>query len=76
MRNIVAWEKAQALWDEIQTAERLNLKSPRALQNWRCKGYGPPFLKIGRLVRYRPEDIEDWLTQQTRQSTSEAPKGE
>lgn len=22
---------------------------------------GPPFIKIGRAVRYRPEDVEAWL---------------
>ncbi|WP_099247945.1 helix-turn-helix transcriptional regulator [Pelagimonas phthalicica] len=25
---------------------------------------GPAFIKTGRLVRYRPEDIESWIAQQ------------
>lgn len=32
----------------------------------------PPFLKIGRTVRYRWSDVEAWLTDRERQSTSEA----
>lgn len=28
---------------------------------WNHKGTGPRFLKIGRHVRYRPEDVEAWL---------------
>lgn len=42
--------------------------------NWprrRCNGEGPPFVKIGRSVRYRLSDVEAWLKQQERQSTSE-----
>jgi predicted DNA-binding transcriptional regulator AlpA len=32
-----------------------------SLQKARLTGDGPPFLKIGRLVRYRPEDVAAWL---------------
>ena len=29
---------------------------------WRCTGrYGLPYLKVGRLVRYRRSDVEAWL---------------
>ncbi len=31
------------------------------LANWRCAGKGPPFLKVGRYVRYRPRDVERWI---------------
>lgn len=33
----------------------------RTLYQWRYKGLGPPGLRIGRHVRYRPEDVEAWL---------------
>jgi predicted DNA-binding transcriptional regulator AlpA len=36
----------------------------------RLTGDGPPYLKIGRHVRYRPSDVEAWLAKQVRQSTS------
>ncbi|RFA16007.1 hypothetical protein B7R22_05250 [Subtercola boreus] len=32
------------------------------LRNWRGQGKGPAFVKIGSAVRYRPEDIETWVT--------------
>jgi len=31
------------------------------LRNWRCLGKGPPYLKVGRSVRYRLEDVEAYL---------------
>lgn len=38
------------------------LAVPRqTLAYWRCRGDGPPFLKVGRHVRYRHADIEAWL---------------
>jgi predicted DNA-binding transcriptional regulator AlpA len=33
-----------------------------ALRKWRVMRRGPRFVKIGSLVRYRPGDVEDWLT--------------
>ncbi|MBA3289528.1 MAG: helix-turn-helix domain-containing protein [Acidimicrobiia bacterium] len=36
------------------------------LSQWRWRSVGPAFVKIGRHVRYRDEEIEAWLTQQTR----------
>lgn len=29
----------------------------------RWAGYGPKFLKLGRLVRYRKADVVDWINQ-------------
>ena len=31
------------------------------LQNWRCRGEGPPFIRLGRAIRYRPDDLETWI---------------
>lgn len=39
------------------------------LANWRYKGEGPPAVRIGRgrgHWRYRPEDLEAWLTSRQR----------
>ena len=33
------------------------------LRKWRLSGNGPAYLKIGRLVRYRREDIDAFLTE-------------
>jgi len=36
------------------------------LSVWRCTGrYKIPFIKVGRLVRYRRSDIESWLESRT-----------
>ena len=52
---------AKYLGNEVNTCE-----------GWRLKGIGPSYIKVGRLVRYRSEDIDLWLKSQTRNSTSEA----
>ncbi len=31
------------------------------LANWRYQGVGPPFVHVGRLVRYRAEDVDTWI---------------
>lgn len=37
----------------------------------RCKGGGPQFLKLGRAVLYDPTDLETWLSDKRRTSTSD-----
>ena len=34
------------------------------LRKWRSLRRGPRFLKIGSLVRYRPEDVSAWIDRQ------------
>lgn len=33
----------------------------KTLYQWRYKGVGPRALRVGRHLRYRPEDVEGWL---------------
>lgn len=33
------------------------------LRNWRSDGRGPAFIRIGRDVRYRIDDVDAWLAQ-------------
>lgn len=33
----------------------------QTLANWRWRGEGPPWFKLGRHVRYRLADVEKWL---------------
>lgn len=54
-----------------QLADRLTNRK-NTIEGWRVKGIGPRYVKIGRLVRYRIEDVEAWLEKQTRSSTSQA----
>ena len=37
--------------------------SVKTLQYWRQHGEGPPFLRLGRHVRYRAGDVAEWLEQ-------------
>jgi len=34
------------------------------INSWNSSGYGPPFVKLGNLVRYTYEDVEIWLARQ------------
>jgi predicted DNA-binding transcriptional regulator AlpA len=47
----------------------------RKSKNWferkRWDGSGPRYLKIGRSVLYRGEDVLSWLNEQARKSTSD-----
>jgi predicted DNA-binding transcriptional regulator AlpA len=45
--------------------------SASTLNKLRCTGGGPAFLKLGRAVRYKLDDLEDWLDSQRVRSTSE-----
>jgi len=40
------------------------------LNKWRCHGGGPVFIKMGRAVRYRVEDLEDFVSLSRLASTS------
>ena len=44
---------------EKELAERWAV-SQRSLQKWRQNSTGPAYLKVGRRVRYRLCDIEEW----------------
>ena len=54
-------KKMSALLNEFQAAERLSI-SVTTLRTWRCtRRVNLRFSKIGRAVRYRPEDIEAFI---------------
>lgn len=42
-----------------QLAERLQIPLG-TLYRWRSRGEGPPGLRCGRHLRYRPEDVRRW----------------
>ena len=52
------------LLDSLDAARFLNLKTPATLANWRTRGQGPAYIKVGGSIRYRMEDLERWLSQQ------------
>jgi predicted DNA-binding transcriptional regulator AlpA len=38
--------------------------SKQTLYGWRCRGFGPPSYRLGNQVRYRPNEVRDWVDQQ------------
>lgn len=45
--------------------------SKSTLAKLRLKGDGPKYLKIGKSILYRPQDIEEWMASRVFKSTSE-----
>jgi hypothetical protein len=63
---------AGELLDEATAAQRLSV-APATLRVWRCTGrYALPFVKVGRLVRYRAADLDHFLQSRTRQADEQA----
>ena len=68
-------EQKDTLLSRKEAAEILRI-SPRTLAKWACKegkytqkvggGYGLPFIKVGRLSKYRLSELEAWLESRTR----------
>ena len=59
-------EKGELL-DTDALAQILGL-SPRTLRTWRWSGVGPKFQRLNGLkgaIRYRGDDVEAWLIEQT-----------
>jgi predicted DNA-binding transcriptional regulator AlpA len=52
------------LLDEKQLCVEFGIASITATK-WRARAEGPPFIKIGRLVRYRRSDVDAWLAART-----------
>jgi len=61
-----------ALLDEHEAAAILNV-SLTTVRRWRREGRGPVYRKLGggRVVRYRPEDLNDFIAGSRRISTAQ-----
>jgi excisionase family DNA binding protein len=69
MPHSTAETAAHTLKSNLLTTEEaaayLGIK-PRSLEVWRCVGrYGIPFIKVGRLVKYRKADLDAFLAART-----------
>jgi hypothetical protein len=61
---------AHSLMDTVDAAEVLGV-SPRTLGDWRWRGGGPVFFKLGRrMVRYRMDDLLSFALQSERKNTA------
>ena len=48
------------LWTVQDVADYLRVPV-QTLYSWRTQGYGPPARRMGKYLRYRPEDVMSWL---------------
>jgi excisionase family DNA binding protein len=55
-----------------QAAAILDVKKS-TMEAWRCRGGGPPFVRYGRAIRYREEDLDRFIESKVRSNTSENP---
>ena len=46
----------------------------QTLARWRCEGYGPQFIRVGRKIMYAVEDLVAWMNAGRVASTSESIK--
>jgi hypothetical protein len=54
--------------DEVESTFGI---SKRFLELAACNGDGPAFIKVGRLTRYRVQDLLDWILANRFQNTSQ-----
>lgn len=68
--NTLEFITSQQLLNTRQVAQICNVSISK-INKLRHFGGGPDFIKIGKLVRYTIEDVEEWLRQSKFSSTSE-----
>jgi predicted DNA-binding transcriptional regulator AlpA len=62
----------EKLLTQAEAATRLQL-SPRTLEQYRTRGGGPLYVRISaRCVRYRPEDLDAWISERIHANTHTA----
>lgn len=64
----VSENQPSRLLTEKEAAEILNV-SIKTMQFWRLVGNGPPFTKLGRLVRYELKELQNFIQQNRRKNT-------
>jgi len=63
-------ETPQDILTTEESAKYLRLRK-NTLEQWRLKGFGPAFVKLGRRVVYRREALEKFMAERERRSTSD-----
>jgi len=55
----------QGLLVDTPTAAAMLSKHKAVLADWRHQGRGPKYVQIGRSIRYRVDDIHEWIVENT-----------
>lgn len=50
----------EKLWTVDDVSEFLSVPV-KTLYQWRTTGYGPPARRIGKHLRYKPDDVRTWF---------------
>lgn len=58
-----AADPADELWDTAKVASLCGV-SEATVRYWRHVRTGPPSARLGRHVRYRPDEVRAWIAQQ------------
>lgn len=58
-------------WMQPEVAAEYVGSSKSTLAKLRLRGGGPAFCRIGRAIRYRRTDLDEWLLSTSRRSTSD-----
>jgi len=53
--------KAQHDYLDTRQAAGLTGIGAATLERWRVDGAGPPYVKLGRLVKYRRQDLDEFM---------------
>lgn len=69
-QQFMATQFKRRLLEVQEAAEYLGL-SVSTLNKWRCYGEGPKFVKLGRAIRYRMSDLDEYIALRMSQSTSD-----
>lgn len=48
------------LWGTQDVADYLGVPV-KTVYDWRAKGYGPTGRRVGKHIRYKPDDVEEWF---------------
>lgn len=57
------------MWDTVTTSAVIGVP-PATLDQWAYLGKGPPYYKLGRHRRYRPREVDAWISANRHGGTS------
>jgi predicted DNA-binding transcriptional regulator AlpA len=63
MKNVETWSADRLITTKI--AADLLGRHPAVLADWRHQKRGPRYIKIGKSIRYRLSDIDNWIDRHT-----------
>ncbi len=60
----VGGAQAAPMFLTVQEVAELLRVSPATVRGWIAKGEGPPAMRFGKQIRYRPDRVMEWVEQQ------------